>query len=118
MNAYIVYAMVDDAKRITAVNSSAFLHDLAGWTKIDEGHGDRYHHAQGNYFSKPLMDDRGIWRYKLENGKAVERSQEDMDADYTEPENQLTQEERIAQLEEQNAFLTECLLEMSEIIYA
>ena len=29
-----------------------------------------------------------------------------------------TAEERIAQLEEQNAFLTECLLEMSEIIYA
>ena len=29
-----------------------------------------------------------------------------------------TQEERIAALEEQNAFLTECLLEMSELIYA
>ena len=30
----------------------------------------------------------------------------------------LTQEERIAQLEEQNATLLECLLEMSEIVYA
>lgn len=36
-----------------------------------------------------------------------------------EPEEpQPTQEDRIAALEEQNAFLTECLLEMSETLYA
>ena len=33
-------------------------------------------------------------------------------------EAELTQEERIAELEEQNAMLMECLLEMSEIVYA
>lgn len=34
-----------------------------------------------------------------------------------EPEKVLTEAERIAQLEQQNAMLTECLLEMSEIVY-
>ena len=34
-----------------------------------------------------------------------------------EPETPLTDSERIAQLEQQNAMLTECLLEMSEIVY-
>lgn len=33
------------------------------------------------------------------------------------PETPLTDSERIAQLEAQNAMLTECLLEMSEIVY-
>lgn len=35
-----------------------------------------------------------------------------------EPETSLTDSERIARLEQQNAMLTECLLEMSEIVYA
>lgn len=34
-----------------------------------------------------------------------------------EPETPLTDSERIARLEQQNAMLTECLLEMSEIVY-
>ena len=115
---YIVYTRLDDKDRITAVNSSAFLTDTDGWTEIDSGFGDKYHHAQGNYFPKPIMDDRGIYRYKLENGNGVERTQEEMDADVVPPVHQPTDAERIAALEEQNAFLTECLLEMSEMIYA
>ena len=101
MTPYIVYVKTDDTNRITAVNSSAFLRDVTGWAEIDSGFGDRYHHAQGNYFSKPIMDERGIYRYKLEKGKPVERTQEEMDADYAPPVQQPTQEERIAQLEEE-----------------
>ncbi|MBQ7887196.1 MAG: hypothetical protein IJ313_09930 [Clostridia bacterium] len=115
---YIVYVKTDDANRITAVNSSTFLRDVTGWTEIDSGHDDKYHHAQGNYFPKPIMDMRGIYRYKLEDGKAVERTQEEMDADYVPPVHQPTDKERIAALEEENAVLLECLLEMSEIVYA
>ena len=47
---YIVYVRADEAERIVEINSSAFLADTAGWTAIDEGYGDKYHHAQGNYF--------------------------------------------------------------------
>lgn len=82
MELYIVYARADAEGRITAINSSAFLTDAEGWAQIDSGYGDRYHHAQGNYLPGPLMDDRGICRYKLEGGRAVERTAEEMDADF------------------------------------
>lgn len=98
---YIVYIKPDDANRITAVNSGAFLRDVTGWTEIDSGYGDRYHHAQGNYFEKPIMDERGIYRYKMVDGKPVERTQEEMDADYAaRPAHPLSDKERIAALEE------------------
>ena len=100
MKPYIVYVKLDDANRITAVNSSAFLRDTEGWTEIDRGHGDKYHHAQGNYFPKPIMDMRGIWRYKLEDDKPVERTTSEMDADYVPPVPQPTDKERITALEE------------------
>lgn len=80
---YGVYISIDPEGRIYAVNSDAFLLDLTGWIKIDEGYGDKYHHAQGNYFDKPLLDERGIYRYKLVDGEPVERTQEEMDEDYT-----------------------------------
>lgn len=44
-------------------------------------------------------------------------TQEELDR-IEEEKNKPTQEERIRQLEEQNAMLTECLLEMSEMLYA
>ena len=118
MNPYIVYVKLDEENRITSVNSSAFLRETDGWTEIDSGFGDRYHHAQGNYFHQPVTDDRGIYRYKLVDGAAVERTQEEMDADYVVPEPKPSTDERVAQLEAQNETLLECLLEMSEIVYA
>ena len=77
---YIVYAQTDDHSRITAVNSSAFVSTDWG-TKIDSGFGDKYHHAQGNYFPWPIYTDDGIPRYKLVDGQAVERTQEEIEAD-------------------------------------
>lgn len=118
MRPYIVYVKVDESNRIMAINSSEFLTDVTGWTGIDSGYGDKYHHAQGNYFDKPIIDMRGIYRYKLVDGKPIERTQEEIDADYVEPEPKPSTEERVAQLEAQNETLIECLLEMSEIVYA
>ena len=132
MQPYIVYVRTDDADRITAINSSAFLTDATGWVQIDSGYGDKYHHAQGNYFDKPLYDDRGICRYKLVDGKPVERTQEEMDADYVPPEVKPTDAERISQLEnekklltaqlqalsDRNDFMEDCIAEMATIVYA
>ena len=56
---YKVLVRVDDAGRVVAINSSAFVQDASGWAEIDSGFGDRYHHAQGNYLPFPLMDERG-----------------------------------------------------------
>lgn len=77
---YHVYVQTDEAGRITAVNSSAFVPEDWG-TEIDSGCGDKYHHAQGNYFPRPIYTDDGIPRYKLQDGQAVERTQEEIEAD-------------------------------------
>ena len=74
---YAVYAKTDDRNVITAINSSAFLSDVTGWTEIDEGEGDKYHHAQNNYLSAGLTDENGIFNYKLTDGKPVLRTSEE-----------------------------------------
>jgi hypothetical protein len=74
MNPYIVYIKSNEFDFITAINSSAFLTDLTNWIEIDRGYGDKYHHAQGNYFPKSIMTDNGAYRYKLVDGKSVECS--------------------------------------------
>lgn len=65
---YIVYVRADEAGRIVEINSSAFLADTAGWTAIDEGAGDRFRHAQNNYFALPLYGPDGCANYKLVDG--------------------------------------------------
>ena len=97
-NSYKVYVRNDDAGRVIDVNSSAFIVDTTGWTKIDEGSGDRYHHAQGNYLPGPVFDERGIPRYKLVDGEVVERTPVEMDGEYVPPVAQPTAEELLAAL--------------------
>ena len=82
---YTVYIQTDSASRIIAINSSAFLPSTEGWIEIDRGLGDRYHHAQGNYFPKPIYEERGIPVYKYVDNEVLERTQEEIDADYHEP---------------------------------
>lgn len=96
---YKVLVRVDDAGRVVAINSSAFVTDADVWVEIDSGWGDKYHHAQGNYLPRPLMDERGIFRYKLVYGKTVERTHEEMDGDYTQPTHAPTIDERLTALE-------------------
>ena len=120
---YVVYVQTDEQNRITAVNSSAFV--SAEWgTEIDHGTGDRYHHAQGNYFDQPLYTEDGIPRYKLVDGKAVERTEEEIQADQAaqpKPEPTPTVEElqaKIAALTTSNQMLEDCLVEMAAVVYA
>lgn len=77
---YIVYVKNNEKGYITAVNSSAFLTDTTGWVEIDRGYGDKYHHAQGNYFPESIYTDGGAYRYKLVDGKAVECTSEEIAA--------------------------------------
>lgn len=81
MEKYIVYVQTDENQNIIAVNSSAFVSDLEGWVQIDQGTGDKYFHAQANYFDKPVSTEEGVAKYKLVEGKAVERTQEEIDVD-------------------------------------
>ena len=113
MQQYDVYVKLDDQNLIISVDSSAFLPDVTGWTEIDSGYGYKYRHAQGNYFQKPIIDERGIYRYKLVDGKPVERTQEEMDADYTPTEIKPTTEQRVDALE---TTTDDIILMMAEII--
>lgn len=80
MEPYIVYAKTNASGYITSVLSSAFLTDTADWTEIDSGYGDKYHHAQNNYFSEPIITENGVWRYKLVDGVPMECSKEEIAA--------------------------------------
>ena len=78
---YKVYVKIDNAGRIVSINSDAFMSGTDGWEQIDEGEGDRFHHAQGNYFPQPIMTIEGVYRYKLVGGKAVERTEDEIQSD-------------------------------------
>ena len=130
-----VYVLPDAEGRVIRIDGGYTLiniKDIENWVLIDEGYGDRYNLCQGNYLDKSLYDDRGICRYKLVDGKPVERTQEEMDADYVPPEVKPTDTERILKLEsekklltaqvqalsDRNDFMEDCIAEMATIVYA
>ena len=59
----------------------------------------------------PVMEARNV-EMTAEEIAEFERQQEEM------PEPESTPEERLAELETQNQMLTQCLMEMSQIVYA
>lgn len=95
---YKIYVKLNASDMIVGVDSDVFLPDATGWAKIDEGDGDRFMHAQGNYLPKPLMDEQGRYRYKLVDGAVVERTQEELAADAL-PAPMPTDAERLAAVE-------------------
>ena len=99
MNKYTVYIKADSEGRVVAINSSAFLKEADGWLAVDSGYGDSFHHAQGNYLPKMLMDERGIFRYKMDGGAIVERTREEMEVDYKQPNPVPSYDDRIKALE-------------------
>lgn len=72
-----VYAKADAAGRVEELGSSVFLTDLTGWVQIDEGEGDRYAHAQGNYLDKPLTEEDGTHNYMLDGSTIREATSEE-----------------------------------------
>lgn len=76
-----VYVLLDSESRVLRLEGEYSLPaDLTGWMKIDEGFGDKYALAQSHYLDKPLYDG-AILRYKLVDGKVVERTAEEIEAD-------------------------------------
>lgn len=63
-----VYVKISSNNKIIEVASSIFLNDTTGWVEIDSGFGDRFAHAQSQYFGKPLMNEDGTFNYMLEDG--------------------------------------------------
>ena len=76
--------------------------DLTGWIEIDEGTGDKYNLCQSHYFDGGLYTMDGIPRYKWDGTQAVERTEEELEADRAaRPAPPPTTDERITILEEQ-----------------
>lgn len=81
-----VYIRVDAENRIKAINSDDFVTDTSGWIQIDEGRGDKYHHAQSNYLPLPLVNEHGALRYKYTDGKVIERTESEIAPEVAEAE--------------------------------
>ena len=67
-----VYVKANYRNEIIEVGSSIFINDLSGWIQIDEGYGDRYAHAQSQYFDKPLTNSNGEYVYTLVGSEVKE----------------------------------------------
>lgn len=126
-----VYVQTDETGRVLRLEGEYSLPaDLTGWTKIDEGNGDKYALAQSHYLAKPLYDG-AVLRYKLVDGKVVERTAEEIEADKVKlpkpviPKTnaELEQENKLlkAQLNaatERSDFIEDCIAEMAMQVYA
>lgn len=82
-----VYVLLDSESRVLRLEGEYSLPtDLTDWTLIEEGEPcDRLNLAQSHYLDKPLYDG-AVLRYKLVDGKVVERSAEEIEADKAKPE--------------------------------
>ena len=123
-NKISVYIKTDSNSNITDINSDVFINNTDGWIKIDEGIGDKYTHAQGNYLSNGLTTENGIYRYKYIDNKVIEKTYEEIqnetennkneteisDAELIQAEMLLNQESIIAKQKEHDEILAELLL--------
>lgn len=126
-----VYVLLDSESRVLRLEGEYSLpNDLTNWIKIDEDFGDKYALAQSHYLDKPLYDG-AVLRYKLVDGKVVERTAEEIEADKAklpkpvipktnaelESENAKLKQQ-ISALADQQSFYEDCIAEMAEIVYA
>ena len=79
---YKVYVRVDEKNSIIGCEGGCTTPaDLRGWKEIDEGVGDKYLLCQQYYFPDGLYTSDGIPRYKLQDGKVLERTEDEIRAD-------------------------------------
>ena len=78
---YKAYALLDERGCILDVNCSEWMQDATGWILIDEGYGDKYHHAQGNYLPGPTTDMDGIPLYLWDGAQVIRRTDKEIEAD-------------------------------------
>lgn len=119
-----VYIKTDSNSNITDINSDVFINDTDGWIKIDEGIGDKYTHAQGNYLSNGLTTENGIYRYKYIDNEIIEKTDKEIENETENDKNEtefseteriqaemlLNQERIIAKQNEHDEILAELLL--------
>lgn len=118
-----VYIKTDENNNIIDINSSIFIKDITGWIEIDNGTGDKYAHAQGHYFDKPLMTETGIYRYQYLYKMIVEKTDKEIAIEEAKlPQSGMSDVEllkaQVQALSTENEFLSDCLIEMAQVVYA
>lgn len=94
---YFVYVKTENQKIVDVFSSET---ESTEGILIDAGYGDKYYHAQGNYFENPIYTEDGIPRYKLADGQPVERTEAEVQADRGKlPPAPPSQEDRLEALE-------------------
>ena len=127
-----VYVLTDAQGRITRIEGEYTLPtDLTDWVLVEEGAPcDRLNLAQTHYLDKPLYDG-AVLRYKLVDGKVVERTAEEIEADKAklpkpvipktnaelESENAKLKQQ-VSALADQQSFYEDCIAEMAQVVYA
>ena len=77
-----VYIQTDTDGRILRCEGGCTTpSDMTGWTKIDEGTGDKYNLCQSHYFAGGLYTMDGIPSYRWDGSAAVLRTEEELEAD-------------------------------------
>ena len=111
-----VYIKTNEQNVITDINSSIFLNNIEGYIQVDEGSGDKYAHAQGNYLDKSLVDESGRFNYKFENGQILELTEEEKNSLFKKPEPAPSKQEEInSALLEENANIRLQLMNQKKI---
>lgn len=110
-----VYALTDENERIVRIEGEYSLpSDLTGWVLVEEGTPcDRLNLAQSHYLEGGLRTMDGILRWKLEDGKCVLRSEEELAADILAlPKPEPSQMDRIEAQVAYTAMMTDTLVEV------
>lgn len=115
-NKISVYIKKDANGNVTDINSDIFIEDTENWTKIDEGTGDKYAHAQGNYFSESLTTENGIYRYKYIDNEVVEKTAEEIENETEKSKNETENNENDTEFSETERIQAEMLLNQERII--
>ena len=109
-----VYIKTDEQDRIVRCEGEYTLpSDLSGWFLIDEGEPcDKRNLAQSHYFPGGLYTMDGIPRYRWDGTQAVERTEEELEADRANIlEPAPTQLDRVEAQVTYTAMVTDTLLE-------
>lgn len=120
-----VYIRIDENNRILRCEGGYTMDNIENideWIFIDEGVGDKYNLCQSNYFDRLYTED-GIPRYKWDGEKAILRSDGEIEVDRAKmPKPPMTETEllkaQIQALSDENEFLSDCLIEMAQVVYA
>jgi len=120
-----VYIQIDENNRVLRCEGGytmANIKNIDEWIFIDEGDGDKYNLCQSHYFEGGLYTSSGVPIYKWNGLSVVKRDEDEIKEDENKTITPISENElmkaQINALSEENEFLSDCLIEMAQVVYA